>query len=99
MAAPENGVTEGVCADFEIDTTHLKDTVTTSAAETAKSLPVPYPAELGDLHLASHRAIIFNENPGDRTSFEGLGFRPLNLHKSATPSPQHWLAPDTPWWG
>lgn len=88
IAAPENGVTEGVPADFdEIDTTNLKDTVTTSAVETVKSLPALCPAELGDLHLANHRAIMCNENPGDRTSFDGLGFGPLNLRKSATPSP------------
>jgi hypothetical protein len=54
---------------------------------------------MGDLHLATHRAIMCNEDRGDRTSFEGLGFRPLNLRKSATPSPQHWPVPDTPWWG
>ena len=77
-----------------IDTTHLKDTVTTSPVETVKSLPALCPAELGDLHLANHRAIMCNENPGDRTSFEGLGFGPLNLRKSATPSPQHWLVLD-----
>ena len=61
MAAPENGVTEGVCADFEIDTTHLKDTVTTSAVETVKSLPALCPAELGDLHLVNHRAIMLTK--------------------------------------
>ena len=72
---------------YEIDTTHLKDTVTISAVETVKSLPVLCPAELGDLHLANHRAIMYNENPGGRTSFEGLGFGPLNPRKSATPSP------------
>jgi hypothetical protein len=55
MAAPEEGVTEGVCTDFdEIDATHLrKDTVTTSAAEMAKSLPALYSAELEDLHLGT----------------------------------------------
>jgi hypothetical protein len=56
-------------------------------------------AELGDLHLAKHRAIMCNEDPEDRTSFEGLGFGPLNLRKSATPSPQHWLVPDIPFMG
>jgi hypothetical protein len=73
IAAPENGVTEGVHADFG--------------------------AELGDLHLANHRAIMCNEDPGDRNSFEGLGFGPLNLRKSATPSPQHWPVPDIPFMG
>ena len=39
---------------------------------------------MGDLHLGNLRAILSmcSENPGDRTSFEGLGFRPLNLRKS-----------------
>ena len=73
IAAPEDGVTEGVYADFG--------------------------AELGDFHLANHNAIMCNGNPGDRTSFEGLAFGPLNLRKSVTPSPQHWLVPDIPLWG
>jgi hypothetical protein len=73
IAAPENGVTEGVHADFG--------------------------AELRGLPLANHRAILCNEDPGDRTSFEGLGFGPLNLCKSATPSPQHWPVPDIPFMG
>jgi hypothetical protein len=36
-------ITEGVHAD--LDTTHLKDSVTTSAVETVKSLPALCPAD------------------------------------------------------
>jgi len=48
MTTPEDGVTEGVRAGFdETDAARLrKDTVTTSAAETAKSLPILHRTEL-----------------------------------------------------
>jgi hypothetical protein len=91
MAAPEDGVTEGVHADFdEIDTTHLrKDIVTTSsAAEMAKSLPL-HPVDLADLHPTNHCAILSIVGKILETPFsiEGLGLGPSNLRKPTMPSP------------
>ena len=91
MTAPEDGVAEGVRADFdETDATHLrKDTVTTSpAVEMAKSLPL-HPAELADLHPTNYCALLsivgrILETP---SSFEGLGLGPSNLRKPTMPSP------------